>query len=62
MTRTDKKKYQDTDKLRRLLSRLEGKKFRLDCGRHITFCHFLGNDITIVNGKRLQIICSLCGH
>jgi hypothetical protein len=62
MTREEKAKYRDTDELREFLSQtLKGKKYRLDC-HHITFGYHLGNDITIYNGKRLLIICSLCGH
>ena len=62
MTEKDKAQYQDAEKLREVLSRLRGQKFKLDCGHHVTFGHFLGNDITIINGKRPKIICSLCGH
>lgn len=63
MTRERKKLYQETDLLRRLLiETLRGKRFRLDCGHHITFGHHLGNDITIYNGKELKIICSQCGY
>lgn len=62
MTREEKKKYQDTEELRTILVRLKGKKFLFDCGHHITFGHFLGNDITIHNGKGLEIICSQCGY
>ena len=62
MTRAKKEKYQDTEALREALLRLEGQKFRLDCGHHVTFGCFLGNDLTIINGKELKIICSLCGY
>jgi len=37
MTRLEKKQYQDTEALREALLRLKGKRFRLDCGHHITF-------------------------
>ena len=57
-----KKEYESTDTLRKLLSHLHGKKFRLDCGHHVTFGYYLGNDITILNGKHQKIICSECGH
>ena len=62
MTREDKNRYEDTDVLREILSDLKGRKFRLDCGHHITFGHSLGNDITIRNGKHPEIICSQCGY
>jgi hypothetical protein len=62
MTKEQKAIYQDTDKLRDLLKRLNGKKFRLDCNHHITWHHPLGNDITIYNGNRIKMICSQCGY
>ena len=63
MTNEEKTKYRDTDELREFLSQtLKGKKYRLDCGHHITWGHSLGSDITIYNGKELKIICSLCGY
>jgi ribosomal protein L33 len=62
MTRAKKEKYQDTEALREALLRLEEQKFRLDCGHHVTFGCFLGNDLTILNGKKLKLICSQCGY
>ena len=63
MTKEQRNKYQEPDLLREILNRmLRGKKFTLDCGHHVTFNHNFGNDITIRNGKRLEIICSLCGY
>ena len=62
MTKQQKQTYQDTEALRQIIQALKGKKYRLDCGHHVTFGHFLGNDITIQNGKNPKIICSLCGH
>ena len=63
MTKEQKKAYQEPEALREILRRtLEGKKFTLDCGHHVTFNHALGNDITIRNGKHLKIICSQCGY
>jgi predicted nucleic-acid-binding Zn-ribbon protein len=44
------------------LSTLKGRKFKLDCGHHVTFGHFLGNAITIYNGKHPTIICTQCGY
>jgi len=62
MTNEQKDTYQETEKLRQLLKPIDGKKFRLDCGHHVTFGHPLGNDITIYNGHRFKIICSQCGY
>jgi len=62
MTRKEKENYEDANRLREILQELKGMKFRLDCGHHVTFGHFLGNDITIRNGKRLEITCSQCGY
>ena len=57
MTKEQEKQYQEPELLKEILIRaLRGMKFRLDCGHHITFGHFLGNDITIYNGKELKII------
>ena len=63
MTREQKAKYEDTDRLRLILRQLKGKKFRLDCGHHVTFGCNLGNDITIYNdSKKPKIICSQCSY
>jgi len=62
MTKQQKEVYEDTARLREILSRLKGRKFKLDCGHHVTFGHFLGNDITVRNGKKPEIICSQCGY
>ena len=63
MTREQKAKYENTDRLRLILRQLKGKKFRLDCGHHVTFGCNLGNDITIYNdSKKLKIICSQCSY
>ncbi|MGD9824351.1 hypothetical protein [Desulfobacter sp.] len=62
MTKQQKETYQNTEALRKIFKALEGQKFRLDCGHHITFGHFFGNDITIRNGKEPVIICSQCGY
>ena len=62
MTNKQKQQYRPTDELRKLLEILAHKKFVLDCGHHITFGEFLGNNLTIYNGKRLQIICAECGY
>jgi len=50
-------RYEDIEKLKRLISK---GKYRLDCGHHVTLNHNLGNNIAILNGKELKIICTLC--
>ena len=62
MTKEQRQLYQESEKLRKIIKKLKGKKFRLDCGHHVTFGHYFGNDITIRNGKSPEIICSLCGY
>lgn len=62
MTQEEMAKYDDVEELRKHIMSLQGRKFRLDCGHHVTFGHFLGNDIVVLNGKVPQIICSCCGH
>jgi hypothetical protein len=57
-----KSEYADVAELKAFLGQLKGKKFILDCGHKVTFGTFLGNDITIRNGKDLKIICSQCGY
>lgn len=55
-------KYEDTEILREIIRKLKNKKYRLDCGHHVTFGFHLGQDITIRNGKEPKIICSQCGY
>ena len=62
MTQEEESRYEDADALRKALANLKGRKFRLDCGHHVTFGHNLGNDITIYNGREIVIICSQCGY
>ncbi|MGV8080983.1 MAG: hypothetical protein AB2L22_13115 [Syntrophales bacterium] len=62
MTKEKKAAYEKTESLKQVIEGLQGRKFRLDCGHHVTFGHFLGNAITIYNGKHPTIICSQCGH
>ncbi len=57
-----KEAYQDVEELKKIIQSLHGKKFKLDCGHKITFGYYLGNDITIRNGKNPEITCSLCGY
>jgi len=56
------KNYACAEDLRRSLKHLKGKKFILDCGHRVTFGQFLGNNVTILNGSKLKIICSQCGY
>ena len=63
MTNEQKKEYKNPELLGDILIRmLAGKKFRLECGHHVTFGHNLGNDVTIYNGKELKVVCSQCGY
>lgn len=63
MTKEQEAKYEKSERLKEILTEaLVGKKFRLDCGHHVSFGYFLGNDITIRNGKKFEIICSQCGY
>ncbi|CAB1065548.1 hypothetical protein D1BOALGB6SA_10345 [Olavius sp. associated proteobacterium Delta 1] len=62
MTQEEKNRYQEASALKRIIEQLKGQKFKLDCGHHVTFGHFLGNDITIRNGKQPKIICTLCSY
>jgi len=63
MTKKQKAEYAEVDELRTLLEKtLAGKKFKLHCGHHVTFSYYLGNHITIYNGKKFKIICSECGY
>lgn len=63
MTNKEKEKYEGPELLRDILQRtLKGRKFRLDCGHHVSFGHNFGNDITVYNGKEFKIICSQCGY
>lgn len=54
--------YEGTESLREIIKNLKGKKYQLDCGHHVTFGYFLGQDITIQNGKEPKIICTQCGY
>jgi len=63
MTKKQRTLYHGTDELRDILEKaLKGKKYQLDCGHLLTWHTYLGNDITIYNGKKLKIICSQCGY
>lgn len=63
MTKAEKSKYSEPEELKDILRRtLYGKKFRLECGHSITMYHWLGNDLTIRNGKEIKVICAQCGY
>lgn len=63
MTNKQKAQYSEPEELKDILERvLSGRKFRLECGHHVSFGHNLGNDIVIQNGKELTVICSLCSY
>ena len=49
--------YEDIEKLKRLISH---GKYKLDCGHHVALNHQFGNNIAIINGKNLEIICTMC--
>lgn len=66
MTKNQLQLYDTSNALKVLLwETLAGRKFKLDCGHHITFGKYLGNDLTLRNGaknKGFKCICSLCGY
>lgn len=63
MTKEQEGLYQDADELKEILIKaLKGRRFKLECGHHITFGHHLGNDLTLYNGKVFTVICSQCGY
>jgi len=62
MTLSEKNRYATPEELKIFFAVLQGKKFKLDCGHHVTFGHFLGNNITILNGNELKIICFNCSQ
>ena len=62
MTLSQKRRYSNVELLKAYLNNLKTKKYRLDCGHHVTFGFFLGNDVVIINGKEFRIICSQCAY
>ena len=62
MTKQKKAAYEDAEVLKRIIATLKGRKFKLDCGHHVTFGYFLGNAITIYNGNDPTVICSQCSQ
>jgi hypothetical protein len=63
MTKEEKARYDEPEQLGDILKRvLAGKSSAsLRSPRNLRD-HFLGNDVTIRNGKEYKIICSLCGY
>ena len=43
MTKEKAEAYEGPENLKKIIETLKGRKFRLDCGHHVTFGHFLGN-------------------
>lgn len=62
MTKEQEETYEASENLKKVIETLKGRKFKLDCGHHVTFGYFQGNSITIYNGKHPKIICSQCGY
>lgn len=62
MRSSEKKLYKPVNELRKMLEELQNKKFVLDCRHYVTFNKVLGNNVIILNGKSLRIICSECGY
>ena len=62
MTKEKQAEYESVQSLKEAMQHLNGRKFRLDCGHHVTFNHNLANNIIIHNGKDLTIICTECGY
>lgn len=60
MRKEQKQAYEDTEVLRQVFKNLVNRKFRLDCGHHVTFGHWLGNDVAVRNGKDPKITCLEC--
>lgn len=63
MTREQKSRYEDVSILKNILMNMKGRKFKLDCGHHVTIGHNLASDIVIYNGnKEMKIKCTLCSY
>lgn len=60
MSKKENPKYEPVENLKDELKKLYGRKFILDCGHKVTIGHSFGNDIVILNGRKLEIICSDC--
>jgi hypothetical protein len=63
MTKQQLSVYESAESLKDILGKLKGRKFKLDCGHHVTLGHNLGNDIAIFNdNKEFKIICTQCSY
>ena len=62
MTKEQEETYEASENLKKVIETLKGRKFKLDCGHHVTFGYFLENSISIYNGNHPMIICTQCGH
>ena len=62
MRKSELEKYEDIDELKQHLSKLDGRKYKLDCGHHVTLGYYLGNDLVIYNGRdrNKKITCVDC--
>ncbi|MDD2468202.1 MAG: hypothetical protein PHI97_29840 [Desulfobulbus sp.] len=54
--------YQPVENLKQIFQQHCGEKFLLDCGHRVTLGHNLGNNIIILNGPSVRVICTLCGY
>jgi hypothetical protein len=65
MTKQQRQSYANSGALSEILQRtLAGRKFRLDCGHHITIGHQFSNGLVIRgNGinQPMTVICADCG-
>lgn len=61
MSKPIKKVYLPVEKLQIELAKLNGMRFTLNCGHHITFGHNFGTDVIVHNAKIPRIICTECG-
>ncbi len=57
-----KSQYQPVERLKLIFEPHLGEKFLLDCGHRVTLGHCFGNNLIILNGKPLRVICTLCGY
>lgn len=65
MTLSEKSKYDNPDHIREIFKSLKGRKFRLDCGHHVTLGHNLSNNIVIRHDggiDKIRIECTLCSY
>ena len=54
---TGSRLYEDSDTLKELLS---NRKFQLDCGHVVSFNHPFGNNVVIINGTEMEVVCTSC--